>query len=80
MTPLASLGEDANLLDVVRNFVAFEKDPHSGRTIRKLPRRLGQASAAQIRDNRLPHAVIEEVLRAGRDKEAARYRALGRAA
>lgn len=32
------------------------------------------------RDNRLPHAVIEEVLRAGRDKEVSRYRALGRAA
>lgn len=32
------------------------------------------------RDNRLPHAVIEEVLRAGRDKEVGRYRSLGRAA
>jgi type I restriction enzyme R subunit len=27
-----------NLLDLVRNFVVFERDPHSGKSIKKVPR------------------------------------------
>ncbi len=34
----AGLLTPANLLDIIRNFVAFERDPSSGRTVRKLCR------------------------------------------